>query len=79
MVFGERRGAGMSAPPERGQPWRGMAQHDTVGGSVRQKRRVAAASGGSPLRREGGGYHGGERVVRKLRKATRSETTRAKQ
>lgn len=26
----------------------------------------------------GGRYHRGERVVRKLRKATRSETTRAK-
>lgn len=53
-----------------------MARHDMVGlvwGETARWR-----SSGSPLRQEGG-YHRGERVVRKLRKATRSETTRAKQ
>ena len=49
----------------------GMEWHSMAWGSWHKATRHT-----SPLRQEGG-YHRGERAVRKLRKATRSETTRA--
>lgn len=61
----------------RGMEWLSMGVVGLVHRGGGLKRRDGAARG-SPLRQEGG-YHRGERVVRKLRKATRSETTRAKQ
>ena len=60
----------------RGMEWLSMGVVGLVQGRGLKRRDGAAR--GSPLRQEGG-YHRGERVVRKLRKATRSETTRAKQ
>lgn len=57
----------------RGMEWLGMAWLSVSAGWKGEMAQL-----GSPLRQEGG-YHRGERVVRKLRKATRSETTRAKQ
>lgn len=75
-MVSERKEAVMGVSPEAvncGMEWLCMAVVELVQGDTARWR-----SSGSPLRQEGG-YHKGERVVRKLRKATRSETTRAKQ
>lgn len=52
-----------------------MAQHGTGVELVKSK----GGTLGLTSKAGGGRYHRGERVVQKLRKATRSETTRAKQ